>query len=118
MYIGCMNFDDKRKQRLDFLIAVFEKAEGKAEHDVYTKEVAEALGLDMNKVAPFGMYWKEKGFVKYNDFNWIAIPIGAIDEVEKLMEQTYRDKEYLVLKKIVEEANNKDLNKDILADVI
>jgi len=82
-----MNLADTRKKRELFLLTVYDMAEGEANRDVPTKQLAERVGIDNDEeTSKLGRYWREEGMVDWGSFDRIFLTPKGRTKAEELIE--------------------------------
>lgn len=86
-----MSLSDTKKKREQFLLTVYEMAEGEANREVDTKQLAERLGIDYDKEASkLGRYWREQGMVDWVSFGRVLMTGKGQAKAEELIEANDR----------------------------
>lgn len=76
-----------KKERERFLLAIYESAEGDANRQVNTKQVAELLGINYgNEASKLGGYWRGKGMLDWESFERIFLTPNGVDAAERILE--------------------------------
>src|SRR5438270_859475 len=88
-----MDIREAKRKREQFLLTLYELAEGEANRDVNTKQLAERMGIDYdNEASKIGRYLREEELISWGTFAWIAMTPKGRAEAERIMAETYRTK--------------------------
>jgi Mn-dependent DtxR family transcriptional regulator len=93
---------NNNQKRIEFLLALHEMAGGDLHQGVLDNELAEKLGLETEEFRRHALYLKEEGLVKFRTFSSISISHEGRKEAERIMAESYAERETRVLKKIYE----------------
>lgn len=113
-----INPKEIKKKRDEFLLTMYRLSEGQADKTVLTEDVAKAMKIDYGtEASAIGRFLGNEGLITWNNFTFTALTHKGILEVEKITEQTYKEKEYLVLKQLYENTrfNDQKLNSEEIA---
>lgn len=106
-----MDISGAKRKREEFLLTLYEIAEGDANRDILTKQIAERIGIDYdNEASKIGRYLREEGLVSWGSFEWIAMTHKGRVEAERIMAETYISKERRVLQKLYDERDRRYTN--------
>ncbi len=99
-----MNPNEIDELRRHYLHRLYELSAGSTLEGVPFKQIDEDLGISEDDDTKIVTYLSGKGLAKYSTFGHVSITVRGIDEVERIMAQTYAEKMRMVLEKIYEMA--------------
>ena len=81
-----VDFRQRREQRRQFIIALYEKVDASVSTFVSAFEIGGALGIDDDECKRMFEYFEEKGYLLVDDHRTgiVRITAGGIDHVEAL----------------------------------
>jgi hypothetical protein len=77
--------DSRRKQRFDFMRALYDKAEGSETGLIYLEELAEEIHLSEIETEIIAIYLADEGLIKIRMRHIVSITHQGIDEVETIL---------------------------------
>src|SRR5438067_1096486 len=95
-----MNPNEIDELRRRYLHRLCELSGGNTLEGVPFKQVDEDLDISEDDDTKIVTYLSGKGLAKYSTFGHVSITVRGIDEVERVMAETYAEKMRMVLKKI------------------
>src|SRR5437773_12362214 len=82
-----MNLAELKSKRQQFLVVLYEMADGDADRGVNTKELGERLGIDYDHEAPrIARYWRGQEMVDWGSFDRIFLTARGQSKAEELIE--------------------------------
>lgn len=107
--------------RRRYLQRLYELSDGNSLQGVPFRQIDSELGISEEDDTKIVTYLSDKGLARYSTFGHVSITTRGIDEVEKIMAQTYAEKEFRVLKAIQDSkhkafngwVNLEDLERDL-----
>ena len=95
-----MNPNEIEDLRRRYLYRLYELSGGSTIEGVPFNQIDEDLGISDDDDTKIVMYLQEKGLAGYSTSGHVSITVRGIDEVERVMAETYAEKVRMVLKKI------------------